>query len=63
LLGSAAGPDAFADCIATEFELLHERLVDDRDFRRSDVVGTGEIAPGQDRDTERPEVIRTDHVD
>jgi hypothetical protein len=53
----AAIADVLADGVASEIELLRERLVDDRDLRARLRVGARELAAGDQRNAERAEVV------
>ena len=61
--GSAAGAiHALPDGVASEFEFLQKRLVDNRDFRSSFHVGARELTPGEERNAKRTEEARADVV-
>jgi len=61
-LGTAAGAHAPADRVAAEVELAGELLVDDRHFRSSENVRSGELAARQHRDPEGAEIVGTNQV-
>src|SRR5688572_25604586 len=56
-LPAAASLYTLADGIAAEIELRDERLVDDSNLRRVERVGTRDLATGEQRDTQRAQVI------
>ena len=59
LLVRATVADVLADDgVAAQVELLRERLVDDRDFRRAHRVGSRELASREQRHPERLKIGR-----
>ena len=59
-LPSTPAPHALADGVAAEIELLDERVVDERDFRRVQRVGARDFPPGEQRNAQRAEVVGPD---
>src|SRR5690606_15293837 len=60
--GVTTGAHALAHDVPAEVELRGERLVHHNDIRAALVVGGRELAPGENRNTERPEVCGPDLV-
>ena len=56
-------PDALADRVVAQIELLRERLVDDGHLRRAERIGARELPAGHQRDAHGAEVAGADAVE